>query len=172
MNDAATSLSALITSKGRLSAPEQVEATVHATDGSSTRIFHVVARTPTGEYRSTTDDETVSYNSRTGELVLEPRDAPPLHTHRDEFPFARPVLAMFSPLDLPIWDYTSNYEVVDAWRNGDSVRLEFAGAVGRGHAIVDLQNHVATELRYLNVLYTVRELSITLHGDAGRKAWD
>lgn len=34
---------------------------------------------------------------------------------------------MFSPLDLPIWDYTSNYGIVDAWRNGDSVRLEFAG---------------------------------------------
>lgn len=34
---------------------------------------------------------------------------------------------MFTPLDLPIWDYTSNYGIVDAWRNGDSVRLEFAG---------------------------------------------
>jgi hypothetical protein len=172
MNDAATSLSALITSKSRLSAPEQIEAAVHATEGSATRIFHVIARSPAGEYRSTTDDETVSYNPHTGELVLEPADAPSLRTHRDEFPMAHPVLAMFSPLDLPIWDASVNYEVVDAWRNGDSVRLEFAGPVGRGHAIVDLENHVATELLYLDVLYTVRQLSTTLHGDAGRTAWD
>jgi hypothetical protein len=171
VNDAATSLSALITSKRRLSAPEQIEATVHATDGTSTRIFHVIARSPTGEYRSTTDDETVSYNPRTQELVLEPAYDPPLRTNRDEFPMSHPVLAMFSPLDLPIWDYTSNYEVVDAWRNGDSVRLEFAGPVGRGHAIVDLENHVAVELRYLDWLYSVRELSTTLHGDVGRTVW-
>ncbi|GAA4770508.1 hypothetical protein GCM10025784_17670 [Citricoccus nitrophenolicus] len=81
---------------------------------------------------------------------------------------AHPVLAMFSPLDLPIWDYNQNYEVVDAWLNGDRVRLEFAGPVGSGHAIVDLENHVAVELQYLDVLYIVRDLSITLHGDVGR----
>jgi hypothetical protein len=168
MNDAATSLSALITSKRKLSAPEQIEATVHATTGSSTRIFSVVARSPTGEYRCATDDETVSFNPRSGELVLEPVSDPPLRTHRDEFPMSHPVLAMFSPLDLPIWDYTSGYEVVDAWRNGDGVRLEFAGPVGRGHAVVDLENHVAVELRYQDWLYTVRELSTMLHGDIGR----
>ncbi|MBB5749005.1 hypothetical protein [Micrococcus sp. TA1] len=172
MNDAATSLSALITSKRRLFAPEQIEATVHATDGNATRIFHVVARTPAGEYRGTNDDESVSYNPHTGELVLEPADAPPLRTHRDEFPMSHPALAMFSPLDLPIWDASTNYEVVDAWRNGDSVRLEFAGQVGCGHAIVDLENHVAVELRYRDWLYTVRDLSTTLHGDLGRTAWD
>lgn len=171
MNDAATSLSALITSKKRLSAPEQIEATVHATDGRSTRIHQVVARSPIGEYRSTSDDETVSYNPRTLELVLEPVGDPPLRTNRDEFPMAHPVLAMFSPLDLPIWDCTSNYEVVDAWRNGDSVRLEFAGPVGRGHAIVDLENHVAVELKYRDWLYAVRDLSTTLHGDVGRSVW-
>ncbi|QCU79723.1 hypothetical protein E7744_15545 (plasmid) [Citricoccus sp. SGAir0253] len=168
MNDAATSLSALITSKRRLCAPEQIEATVHATDGRSTRIFHVVARSPTGEYRCATDDETVSFNPRSGELVLEPVNDPPLRTHRHEFPMSHPVLTMFSPLDLPIWDASDNYEVVDAWRNGDSVRLEFAGPVRRGHAIVDLENHVAVELRYLDWLYTVRDLSTTLHGDVGR----
>ncbi len=168
MHDAATSLSALITSKRRLSAPEQIEATVHATNGSSTRSFHVIARSPAGDYRSTTDDETVSYNPHTGELVLEPADAPSQRTHRDEFPMSHPVLALFSPLDLPIWDASCNYEVVDAWRNGDSVRLEFAGSIGRGHAIVDLENHVAVELQYLDWLYTVRDLSTTLHGDVGK----
>lgn len=171
MNDAATSLSALVTSKSRLSAPEQIEATVHATDGKYTRIHQVVARSPIGEYRSTTDDESVIYNPYTHELVFEPANDPPLRINRDEFPMAHPVLAMFSPLDLPIWDYTSNYEVVDAWRNGDSVRLEFAGPAGRGHAIIDLENHVAVELQYLDWLYTVRDLSTMLHGDIGRTVW-
>ncbi|GAA1121810.1 hypothetical protein [Citricoccus alkalitolerans] len=171
MNDAATSLSALITSKSRLSAPEQIEATVQATDGKSTRIHQVIARSPTGEYRSTTDDESVSYNPHTHELVFEPANDPPLRITRDEFPLAFPVLAMFSPLDLPIWDYNHNYEVVDAWSDGDSVRLEFAGSIGSGQAIIDLENHVAVELQYLDWLYTVRDLFITLHGDVGRTVW-
>ncbi|MGD6980805.1 MULTISPECIES: hypothetical protein [Citricoccus] len=165
MKDAATSLSALITSKRRLSVPEQIQATVHATDGSSTRVFDVIARSPTGEYRSITHDETVTYNPRTQELVLEPVYDRALRRHREEFPMARPILAMFSPLDLPIWDHTSNYEVVDAWRTGDNIRLEFAGPAGHGHAIVDLENHIAVELRYLDWLYTVRELSTMLHVD-------
>lgn len=168
MNDSATSLSALITSKSRLSAPEQIEATVHATNGKTTRIHQVVARTPDGEYRSSTDDEFVSYNPHTHELIFEPANDPPLRIERHEFPMAHPVLAMFSPLDLPIWDDNQNYEVVDAWRNGGGVRLEFVGPIGRGHAIVDLENHVAVELQYRDWLYTVRDLSITLHGDVGR----
>ncbi|GAA1121627.1 hypothetical protein [Citricoccus alkalitolerans] len=52
-----------------------------------------------------------------------------------------------------------------------TVRLEFVGPIGSGHAIVDLENHVAVDLRYQDWLYTVSELSTTLHGDVGRTTW-
>lgn len=159
--DALDHLVSIIASRDAQTGLDEIRASVLAQRGPERRVIQIRARTLEGTYESVEDGLQLIYAPRQNQLTIIEGHQAPVVTERIRFPLAAPVLAMFNPLDLPIWDAEStNYRVVDATRSGDDIRLVFSGPHGQGHAVVDLDSYVAMELSYLNWDYRVQDLVI------------
>ena len=137
---------------------DMVLAKVHESAGRRIRIeYDVRARTPEGSFELVTDDNfKMSYRPAEGILLGSEGDEEPRQKLWPYFPMTPPVLAMFSPLDLPIWGGPrDNRRVVSAEPDGPGrIRLGFGpldqpdDPLRGGHAVVDLELGVVLEMRY------------------------
>lgn len=146
-----------------------VRAKVVETGGGMRIHYDVTARTPEGSFELVTDGFKMTYfPAETLLLAAEGRERPQPQG-QPLFPMTPPVLAMFSPLDLPIWGGThDNHRVVSAEPSGqDQVRLRFVSTAAptdperSGYAIVDLTLGVTLDLRYHGRTYVASDIRAT-----------
>ncbi|MFB0834256.1 hypothetical protein ACX8Z9_14555 [Arthrobacter halodurans] len=136
---------------------DTVVATVHEAGHGVKSVYDVRARTPTGTFELSTDGFAMSYRPADGQLLSSEGGILSRPAYRPHFPMTPVVLAMFSPLDLPIWGGPNdNNRVTSATSDGPGlVRLEFGprdepdDAELKGYAFVDLDLGVVLEMRYL-----------------------
>lgn len=113
------------------------------------------------------------YPARKLLIVTEPGHEPFHDTGRDLFPTSPPVLAMLSPLDLPIWGGARDgYRVTSvAPEDEGHIRLNFGpkddpdDLPGSGYVIIDLDSYVATELYYQGSRFSVQSLDTEIPSD-------
>ena len=108
----------------------------------------------------------MSYRLSDGLLLGAEGGEQPNPEHRPHFPMTPVVLAMFSPVDLPIWGGASDsHRVVSAEPDGKGrVRLDFghrdepSSPVEAGYAIVDLELGIVREMRIGGVDYATSDV--------------
>lgn len=150
------------------------------TDGDGVyREYQVTARPHEGVFEYTCRERAgvsaMSYRPAQKLMVLSESGGEPEHVEgRDIFPAGPPVLAMFSPLELPIWGGDRDGQrVTSTSSEGDgAIRLNFAPkdepaeSPRAGYAIIDLSSYIATELFYLNSRFTAHDIkSIPLRSE-------
>ncbi|GAA3666401.1 hypothetical protein GCM10023081_01610 [Arthrobacter ginkgonis] len=136
---------------------DMVLAKVHESAPGVRITYDVRARTPEGTFELVSDDNfRMSYRPAEGILLGSEGSETPRQDRRPHFPMTPPVLAMFSPLDLPIWGGPrDNRRVVSAEPDGPGrIRLILGPLEGPedpllgGYAVVDLELGVVLEMRY------------------------
>lgn len=146
-----------------------VRATVTAAGAGMRVRYGVTARTPEGSFELVTDGFTMTYFPAQALLLAAEGSERPEPEERALFPMNPPVLAMFSPLDLPIWGGPhDNHRVVSAEPSGqDQMRLEFVSTAAptdpdrSGHALIDLNLGITLELRYHGRTYLTTDIRAT-----------
>lgn len=136
------------------------------------REYQVSARPDEGRYELSCLERsgtlTMTYHPERKLLIRQdPGEAPVQVEGHDLFPTTPPVLAMFSPLELPIWggERDGQRVVAAASEGDDAIRLNFAPKdavqdhVGSGYAIIDLSRCIVTELYYNDRRYTIEDIT-------------
>lgn len=136
------------------------------------RKYQVIARPDEDRYELTCREGSrqLSMTYHPGRQLLirqDPGEAQVRVEGHDLFPTAPPVLAMFSPLDLPIWGGDRDGQRVVAVMSGAAgmIRLNFTPKDapdyldGGGYAIIDLSKCVVTELHYNGRRYKAENIT-------------
>lgn len=129
----------------------------------SSPIAHEVrARTPGGGFECRSTGLDMTYVPGSGTCIVAVDEGDPEESPQANFPWEPPVLAMFSPLDLPIWGGPNDNHTITGIRQYGAglVRIDFGhqgdphNADSTGFAIVDLPLGIATQLQYNGRSYT------------------